>query len=64
MYPTLSARKSVQSDESDNKVYLGELSQRALTGSRGIFRRQNPYPAPLALKSRALPGWRQKLCLR
>lgn len=31
----------------DSKVYLGELSQRALTGSRGIFDAKNPYPAPL-----------------
>ncbi|KAK9899292.1 P450 reductase [Cystobasidium minutum MCA 4210] len=40
-------------DEKDNKVYLGELSQRALTGSRGIFDAKNPYPAPL-LSSREL----------
>lgn len=29
------------------KVYLGELSQRALTGARGVFDAKNPYPAPL-----------------
>ena len=30
-----------------DKVFLGELSQRALTGSRGVFDAKNPYPAPL-----------------
>ncbi|KAK4700267.1 NADPH-ferrihemoprotein reductase, partial [Phenoliferia sp. Uapishka_3] len=29
------------------KVFLGELSQRALTGSRGVYDAKNPYPAPL-----------------
>jgi len=29
------------------KVYLGELSQRALSGARGVFDAKNPYPAPL-----------------
>ncbi|BGP17002.1 hypothetical protein JCM10213_000363 [Rhodosporidiobolus nylandii] len=29
------------------KVYLGELSARALTGTRGIFDAKNPYAAPL-----------------
>ncbi|KAL8280120.1 hypothetical protein RQP46_007450 [Phenoliferia psychrophenolica] len=29
------------------KVFLGELSQRALTGTRGVFDAKNPYPAPL-----------------
>ena len=37
----------------DKKVYLGELSQRALSGARGIFDAKNPYPAPL-LSSREL----------
>lgn len=40
-------------DVNDNKVYLGELSQRALSGSRGIFDAKNPYPAPL-ISSREL----------
>lgn len=30
-----------------SKVFLGELSQRALTNSRGVFDAKNPYPAPL-----------------
>jgi len=30
-----------------SKVYVGELSNRALTGSRGVFDAKNPYPAPL-----------------
>ncbi|GAA5975291.1 hypothetical protein JCM11641_005925 [Rhodosporidiobolus odoratus] len=29
------------------KVYLGELSARALTGTRGVFDAKNPYAAPL-----------------
>lgn len=29
------------------KVYLGELSQRALSGTRGVFDAKNPYAAPL-----------------
>ena len=36
-----------ESTQDMNKVYLGELSQRALTGSRGVFDAKNPYPAPL-----------------
>lgn len=31
----------------EKKIYLGELSQRALTGTRGVFDAKNPYPAPL-----------------
>lgn len=31
----------------DAKVFLGELSQRALTGSRGVYDAKNPYAAPL-----------------
>lgn len=34
-------------DVDDAKIYRGELSQRALTGSRGIFDAKNPYAAPL-----------------
>ncbi|BGP25324.1 cytochrome p450 oxidoreductase [Rhodotorula toruloides] len=35
-------------DEVDEaKVYLGELSARALTGARGVFDAKNPYPASL-----------------
>jgi len=30
-----------------DKIFMGELSQRALTGSRGVFDAKNPYPAPL-----------------
>jgi NADPH-ferrihemoprotein reductase len=41
------------SSADDSKVYLGELSQRALSGSRGIFDAKNPYPAPL-ISSREL----------
>lgn len=29
------------------KLFLGELSQRALTGTRGVFDAKNPYAAPL-----------------
>lgn len=36
-----------------DKVYLGELSQRALAGTRGVFDAKNPYPAPL-ISSREL----------
>ncbi|GAA5844589.1 hypothetical protein JCM9279_006357 [Rhodotorula babjevae] len=31
----------------DAKLYLGELSARALTGTRGVFDAKNPYAAPL-----------------
>lgn len=34
-----------QVDES--KLFLGELSQRALSGTRGVFDAKNPYAAPL-----------------
>ncbi|KAM0755074.1 Fe-S dehydrogenase [Meredithblackwellia eburnea MCA 4105] len=37
----------------ESKVYLGELSQRALTGTRGVFDAKNPYAAPL-LETREL----------
>lgn len=30
-----------------SKVFLGELSQRALTGTRGVFDAKNPFPSPL-----------------
>ncbi|KAK7682418.1 hypothetical protein QCA50_014623 [Cerrena zonata] len=35
-------------DHPAEKVYLGELSARALTRSRGIHDAKNPYPAPIA----------------
>jgi NADPH-ferrihemoprotein reductase len=41
------------SEVDEAKVYLGELSQRALTGSRGVYDAKNPYAAPL-LASREL----------
>ncbi|KAK4054683.1 hypothetical protein OIO90_003495 [Microbotryomycetes sp. JL221] len=31
----------------DSKLFLGELSQRALSGTRGVFDAKNPYAAPL-----------------
>lgn len=43
----------VGSDIDPSKVFLGELSQRALTGTRGVYDAKNPYPAPL-LSSREL----------
>ena len=42
-----------ESTQDMKKVYLGELSQRALTGSKGVFDAKNPYPAPL-ISSREL----------
>ncbi|KAI8986083.1 cytochrome P450 oxidoreductase [Trametes punicea] len=35
------------SDHPPEKVYLGELSARALTRSKGIHDAKNPYPAPI-----------------
>ena len=32
----------------DNRVYKGELSARALLGTKGIHDAKNPYPAPIA----------------
>lgn len=40
-------------EQDQSKVFLGELSQRALNGTRGIFDAKNPYVAPL-LSSREL----------
>jgi NADPH-ferrihemoprotein reductase len=31
----------------DAKLYLGELSARALTGTRGVYDAKNPFPAPI-----------------
>ncbi|KAI0785222.1 cytochrome P450 oxidoreductase [Abortiporus biennis] len=36
------------SDHPPEKVYLGELSARALTRSKGIHDAKNPYPAPIS----------------
>ena len=36
------------SEPDPQKVFLGELSQRALTGARGVFDAKNPFPAPLS----------------
>lgn len=36
-----------EEDVDHQKVFLGELSQRALSGSRGVYDAKNPYAAPL-----------------
>jgi NADPH-ferrihemoprotein reductase len=40
-------------DVNPDKTYMGELSARALSGSKGVFDAKNPYPAPL-ISSREL----------
>ena len=40
--------RELSADDVDHeKVFLGELSQRALSGSRGVYDAKNPYAAPL-----------------
>ncbi|SGY13741.1 BQ5605_C010g05960 [Microbotryum silenes-dioicae] len=36
-----------KSEVDEAKVFLGELSHRALTGTRGVFDAKNPYAAPI-----------------
>jgi sulfite reductase alpha subunit-like flavoprotein len=40
-------RELPKGEHDEAKVFLGELSQRALTGTRGVYDAKNPYPAPL-----------------
>ncbi|KAI5479383.1 hypothetical protein MNV49_003717 [Pseudohyphozyma bogoriensis] len=37
----------VAADFDEAKIFQGELSQRALTGTRGVYDAKNPYPSPL-----------------
>lgn len=46
--------KELSEDQvNSDKTYMGELSARALSGSKGVFDAKNPYPAPL-ISSREL----------
>ncbi|KDQ62204.1 hypothetical protein JAAARDRAFT_122032 [Jaapia argillacea MUCL 33604] len=40
---------TVLDEHPEEKVYLGELSARALTKTKGIHDAKNPYPAPIAV---------------
>ncbi|KAH8917927.1 electron transporter [Atractiella rhizophila] len=45
--PDFDVQELTDGNFQEEKVFLGELSQRALTGSRGVYDAKNPYPSPL-----------------
>ncbi|KAG9035881.1 NADPH-cytochrome P450 reductase [Tulasnella sp. JGI-2019a] len=46
-----------------NKVYLGELSARALTKTKGIHDLKNPYPAPIAVAKELFAPGGERNCM-
>ncbi|KAG8904602.1 NADPH-cytochrome P450 reductase [Tulasnella sp. 403] len=46
-----------------NKVYLGELSARALTKTKGIHDQKNPYPAPVAASKELFHHTGERNCI-
>ncbi|KAI0826869.1 cytochrome P450 oxidoreductase [Trametes gibbosa] len=51
------------SDHPAEKVYLGELSARALTRSKGIHDAKNPYPAPITVARELFADGSDRNCI-
>src|SRR6201999_686334 len=45
------------------KIYLGELSARALTKTRGIHDAKNPYPAPITVARELFAHGHERNCV-
>ncbi|EIN12678.1 NADPH-dependent cytochrome P450 oxidoreductase [Punctularia strigosozonata HHB-11173 SS5] len=50
-------------DHPEEKVYLGELSARALTKTRGIHDAKNPYPAPIKVARELFAAGADRNCV-
>ncbi|GBE84866.1 cytochrome P450 oxidoreductase [Sparassis latifolia] len=50
-------------DHPPEKVYLGELSARALTRSKGIHDAKNPYPAPIIIARELFENQADRNCI-
>jgi len=51
------------SSHPEEKVYLGELSARALTRSKGIHDAKNPFPAPIAVSRELFQSTTDRNCV-
>ncbi|KAJ7134349.1 hypothetical protein C8R44DRAFT_828906 [Mycena epipterygia] len=51
------------SDHAPEKVYLGELSARALTKTKGIHDAKNPYPAPISAARELFQSTEDRNCV-
>ncbi|KAJ7288576.1 putative cytochrome P450 oxidoreductase [Mycena rebaudengoi] len=50
-------------DHTPEKVYLGELSARALTKTKGIHDAKNPYPAPISASRELFQSTKERNCV-
>ncbi|KAJ7075834.1 putative cytochrome P450 oxidoreductase [Mycena belliarum] len=50
-------------DHTPEKVYLGELSARALTKTKGIHDAKNPYPAPISASRELFQSTEERNCV-
>ncbi|KAJ7695704.1 hypothetical protein B0H17DRAFT_1055278 [Mycena rosella] len=50
-------------DHAPEKVYLGELSARALTKTKGIHDAKNPYPAPISISRELFQSTEERNCV-